>query len=182
MSRFARAIHWLQRLQEQVDAEERRLLIQACVVGVVVWAFVALLKLAVREGFALMASLLALAPNVAFVWIPLLLGALAVSWVSQRRPITVYYRDAQKKLHPLDAVEGDGLERAIALYFSSEPMLERLLRVCSKPRGFTRHLPAVVRGSLGPLPGALCAVREHGRRLLLQIWLVSSPARRADVS
>ena len=58
------------------------------------------------------------------VW---LLGAVAVSWVSQRRPTIVYYRDAQKKLHPLDAVEGDGLERAIALYFSSEPMLERQL-------------------------------------------------------
>ncbi|HET8938562.1 MAG TPA: chloride channel protein [Polyangiales bacterium] len=202
----------MQRLLAQIDAEERRLLIQACVVGVVVWAFVAVLKLAVREGFAWMASLLALAPNVAFVWIPLLLGAALVSWVSQRRPTTVYYRDAQKKLHPLDAVEGDGLERAIALYFSSEPMLERQLlgqagvearwrmptfslaidkmiasvfTLCSggaggleasvtlvgestaaglfKPRGYTRHLPEVVRGSLGPV------------RPVMDFWRSSQP-------
>ena len=125
--RFPRTTRWLRWFQEQLDAEERRLLIQAFVVGVVVWAFVSVLKLTVSKGFALMASLLALTPSVGFVWVPLLLGAVGVSWISQRNPTTVHYRDAAKRLHPLDAVEGDGLERAIALYFTSEPMLERRL-------------------------------------------------------
>ena len=34
--------------------------------------------------------------------------------------ILLYLRDNQDKIHPLDTVEGDGLERAIALYFTSE--------------------------------------------------------------
>ncbi|MET0388881.1 MAG: chloride channel protein, partial [Polyangiales bacterium] len=43
------------------------------------------------------------------------------------RNATVYYRDSEGKLHSLNAVEGDGLERAIALYFASEPGLPRSL-------------------------------------------------------
>jgi len=120
-----RARQMLRWMQEQVDAEERRLLIQAFVVGVVVWAFVAALKLSVHAGFRLMAGLLALTPSVACVWLPLALGALGVSWISQLRATTVYYRDADNKLHPLDLVEGDGLERVIALYFTSEPTHDR---------------------------------------------------------
>lgn len=95
--------------------------------GVVVWAFVTVLKVAVHEGFRLMASLLALTPNVAFVWVPLVIGALGVAAIARFRPRTVHYRDADDRLHPLDVVEGDGLERAIALYFTSEPGLERAL-------------------------------------------------------
>jgi hypothetical protein len=67
-------------LREQVDEEERRLLIQACVVGVVVWVFVIVLKLAVHTGFELLANALAQTHSVAFVWIPLVLGAIGVSW------------------------------------------------------------------------------------------------------
>jgi len=57
--------------------------------------------------------------------VPLTLGAVAVSLVSRARPMTVFYRDERKQVHPLNAVEGDGLERAIALYFASEPTRKR---------------------------------------------------------
>lgn len=118
LRRLRSSLHWL---QEQVDAEERRLLIQAFVVGVVVWAMVTVLKLAVHWGFRSMAALLAQTPSVAFVWVPLVIGALGVSWVSKLRNTTISYRDANGQRHALDVVEGDGLERAIALYFASEP-------------------------------------------------------------
>lgn len=119
-----RPLAWL---RDQVDAEERRLLAQAVIVGVVVWAFVAALKWAVHEGLAVMAASLAQAPHVALVWLPLLVGAAGVAGIAGYRRTTVHYRDAQDKLHPLEVVEGDGLERAIALYFTSEPTLDRTL-------------------------------------------------------
>jgi len=57
---------WLDR---RVDVEERRMLIQAAVVGVTVWAFVTVLKLAVvHEGFSLTQRLISHAPSVVLVW------------------------------------------------------------------------------------------------------------------
>ncbi len=124
LRKTTRPLRWL---QEQVDSEERRLLFQAVVVGVVVWAFVAVLKWGVHEGIALTTLFVRGAPSVAVVWIPLVLGALGVAWVSNQRGQTIRYRDADDRLHTLNAVEGDGLERAIALYFASEPALDRAL-------------------------------------------------------
>lgn len=127
MAALAKTLRPLTWLRDQVDAEERRLLIQAIVVGVVVWGFVELLKRAVHAGFHWMADTLDRAPSVVFVWIPLSLGALLVSAIAGYRRVTIHYRDEHDRLHPLDIVEGDGLERAIALYFTSEPALERAL-------------------------------------------------------
>lgn len=124
LQRTTQPLRWL---RDQVDAEERRLLVQAVVVGVVVWAFVTVLKLGVHHGFAYVAALLDGAPHIALVWLPLMLGALGVAAVAGARPFIVHYRDSEGAIHELDAVEGDGLERAIALYFSSEPALERTL-------------------------------------------------------
>ncbi len=127
MHSFRKTTRPLTWLRDQVDAEERRLLFQAVVVGVVVWAFVATLKWAVHTGLAFTQGMLERTPHVAFVWVPLVLGAVGVAWVARFRRTTVHYRDNNDKLHPLDAVEGDGLERAIALYFTSEPALDRAL-------------------------------------------------------
>jgi CIC family chloride channel protein len=120
----ARPLRWL---EAQVDAEERRLLVQAVVVGVVVWAFVAALKWAVHAGIAFTRGLVIESGHVAFVLVPLALGALGVAAVARVRRSTVHYRDANDALHALDTVEGDGLERAIALYFTSEPALDKAL-------------------------------------------------------
>ncbi len=120
----ARPLTWL---SDQIDADERRLLVQSVVVGIVVWAFVAVLKWCVHLGIAATSALLRWAPHVSLVWAPLILGAICVVYVVKFRQTTVYYRGSDERLHPLEAVEGDGLERAIALYFSSEPTLERTL-------------------------------------------------------
>jgi CIC family chloride channel protein len=120
----ARALTWL---QNQVDAEERRLLFQAAIVGVTVWAFVAVLKWSVHAGLKLTEAFLTRTGTIVSVWIPLLIGAACVAGVARYRRVTVHYRDDQQRLHALDAVEGDGLERAIALYFTSEPTFERAL-------------------------------------------------------
>lgn len=119
-----RPLTWL---SAQVDAEERRLLFQAVVVGVVVWGFVATLKWAVHAGLTMTKALLERAPSVLFVFIPLVLGAVGVAVVAGFRRTAVHYRDEHDKVHALDTVEGDGLERAIALYFASEPTLDRAL-------------------------------------------------------
>ncbi|HEX5659945.1 MAG TPA: chloride channel protein [Polyangiales bacterium] len=100
---------------------------QALVVGVVVWAFVAVLKWAVHVGLSWTMALLERADTVLAVLVPLLLGAGCVAALSRYRSATVHYRDGEERLHTLNAVEGDGLERAIALYFASEPTFERAL-------------------------------------------------------
>lgn len=124
LGKSARPLRWL---EAQVDAEERRLLVQAGVVGVVVWAFVAALKWAVQAGIAFVRELVVRGDHVLLLLLPLTLGALGVAAVSHVRRSVVHYRDGDDKLHALDTVQGDGLERAIALYFASEPALEKAL-------------------------------------------------------
>lgn len=127
MSRLAKATRPLLWLRDQVDSEERRLLVQASVVGLTVWAFVATLKWSVHVGMAWTTALLSRVDNVLIVLVPLLIGAACVAGISRFRQSIVYYRDGAGRLHPLNTVEGDGLERAIAMYFASEPTFERAL-------------------------------------------------------
>lgn len=124
VSRAARTVAWL---GDQLDSSERRLLLQAIIVGVVVWSFVAALKWSVLAGFDTMASLLARAPHAVFVLVPLVLGSIGVAAVARFHRTKVHYRAGDGSIHALDTVEGDGLERAIALYFTSEPTLDRAL-------------------------------------------------------
>lgn len=111
----------------QVDSQERRLIVQAIVVGVVVWAVVMLLKLAAHWGFHTLTYAMDRAPHIALILLPLVGGALIVATIAHFGRGTVYFRDGEGKVHELNTVEGDGLERAIALYFSSEPSTERAL-------------------------------------------------------
>lgn len=109
-----------------VDPQERRLIAKALVIGVVVWAVVFPLKLLVHGGFELLVTLLEASPTVTLIVPLLLVGALLTAMLSRNAGST-YFRDAEGKLHELNVVEGDGLERAISLYFSSEPALDRAL-------------------------------------------------------
>jgi hypothetical protein len=124
LSHLARADRFL---ATYVDAEERRLVTQAVIVGLVVWGFVWTLRLAVHAGFEGLLWLLGRGPSVALVLVPLVLGSLVVAAIARSARDVVYFRDGDGKLHPLNTIEGDGLERAIALYFSSEPTPERTL-------------------------------------------------------
>lgn len=110
------------------DAEERRMVARAIVIGVVVWAVVFTLRIAVKQLFQLNMDLVLASPSVFFVLVPLLIGAAIMAWLATWHATTVYYRDRDDRLRELIDVEGDGLERAIPLYYSSEPSLENTLQ------------------------------------------------------
>lgn len=100
---------------------------QALVVGAVVWAVVSVLKVAAHVGFHGLTAAMDRAPSIVLVLVPLLLGAVIVATIARRFGTNVYYRDDAGTIHELNAIEGDGLERAIALYFTSEPSAETAL-------------------------------------------------------
>lgn len=109
------------------DRQERRLVLLSVVVGAAVWAVVTLLKLAVEELFTLTMHWVASLPSPAFVLIPVVAGSLLTAAIALWRSTYVYYRDKAGHVHALNAVEGDGIEPTIALYYSSEPALDRAL-------------------------------------------------------
>ncbi len=108
------------------DEEERRLVFQSVVIGAAVWLVVFGLKTAVHAVFEFNLHLIEQIHPV-FLLVPLLIGAVAVAAIATYKKSTVHYRDEDGKIHELNAIEGDGLERAISLYYSSEPSLEQAL-------------------------------------------------------
>ncbi len=59
--------------------------------------------------------------------VPLVVGALLTCAIALWRASYVYFRDKGGHVHSLNDVEGDGLEPTIALYYTSEPGLDRML-------------------------------------------------------
>ena len=114
-------------LPEYFDPSERRLVFQSVVIGVVVWGVVYALKVTVHDVFHELLHWLESLPSLLFVFIPLIFGALIVAYLAGNWSTHVHYRDKKGKLHELNDVEGDGLERAISLYYASEPTLEQSL-------------------------------------------------------
>ena len=97
------------------DHEERRLLLTSLAIGLVVWGVVYSLELGVHFLFEMTMQWVETAGGEVFVFVPLLLGAMAVAWLSRRRSTKIDYRDSEGHVHELNDVEGDGLERTIAL-------------------------------------------------------------------
>ncbi|MCP4426236.1 MAG: hypothetical protein GY803_17230, partial [Chloroflexi bacterium] len=114
-------------LPDYFDREERRLVVQSFIIGVVVWAVVFALKTAVHWAFHTTLHWIEHAPTPLVLLIPLLIGAALVAAISQYRAATIHYRDGDGRIHELNDVESDGLERAISLYYASEPTLEQAL-------------------------------------------------------
>lgn len=114
-------------LPKYFDEEEQRLAMQSVIIGVAVWAIVFSLKTSVHWLFETVLHLLENGPSPWLLFVPLLLGALIVAWLAQLRPSTLHYRDKDGHIHELNDVEGDGLERAISLYYTSEPSFEQAL-------------------------------------------------------
>lgn len=114
-------------LPKYFDEEEQRLAVQSIIIGVVVWAIVFSLKTAVHWLFETVLHFIENGPSPWLLFLPLLLGALIVAWLAKLRPSTLYYRDKADHIHELNDVEGDGLERAISLYYTSEPSFEQAL-------------------------------------------------------
>ncbi len=114
-------------LPKYFDEEEQRLAVQSVIIGVVVWAFVFSLKTAVHWLFETVLHALEGGPSPWLLFIPLFIGASIVVWLARLRPSTLYYRDKDGHVHELNDIEGDGLERAISLYYTSEPSFEQAL-------------------------------------------------------
>ncbi|MEZ4860843.1 MAG: chloride channel protein [Caldilineaceae bacterium] len=115
------------RLADYFDAHERRLVVMAIVVGAVVWGLAYSLKSLVHWLGHTTQHALVEGPTPLLLFVPLVLGSLLVAWLVSYRASVVHYRDKQGHIHELLDVEGDGLERAIALYYAAEPQLERAL-------------------------------------------------------
>nr|MBP8294027.1 chloride channel protein [Caldilineaceae bacterium] len=109
------------------DRQEQRLALLSVVIGAAVWVFVTLLKLAVEALFAATMHWVDAMPSPAFVLIPVVAGSLITAAIALWRATYVYYRARNGHVHSLNAVEGDGLEPTIALYYTSEPALDRAL-------------------------------------------------------
>lgn len=117
----------LQRLTGYFDEQEQRLVFRAAVIGVVVWAVVYTLKVAVHWLFHEVIHTIEHSPSLFLIFVPLVVGGLIMALFVYYGTNTIHYRDEDDHIHPLVDVEGDGLERAIALYFTSEPTLEQSL-------------------------------------------------------
>ena len=114
-------------LPDYFDPQERRLVMQALVIGVTVWGLVYGLRVGVHWAFDGVMAWVEGGPSRLLVFLPLALGALGMAALSRYRSSLVYYRDSQGRTRELIDVEADGLERAIALYYASEPSLEPAL-------------------------------------------------------
>ena len=160
-------------LPTRFDRENRRLVIQSVLVGIAVWGPVFVLKLAVPAVFGAVVGWL---ERVSIYWlvVPLLLGAAVVAWVVTRgRTATIAYYDRDGRLHELVDVEGDGLERAIALYYAAEPSFERTLlgkegvevrwelpTLSLAGRKFVATLATLGSGGSGGLEGSVALIGE----------------------
>jgi len=110
------------------DHNERRLVVQSAIIGALVWGPVFLLKWVVHFTFDSLLSLLESLPSVAFILWPLWIGALIVVALVRTRGAKILYDNRHGELKTLNDVEGDGLERAISLYHTSEPSFEHALQ------------------------------------------------------
>lgn len=114
-------------LARNFDQSERRLVIQSAIIGALVWGPVFLLKWLVHYTFDHVLELLQRLPSVAFVLLPLWAGALIVVTIVRTRGTKILYHNYKGELKTLNDIEGDGLERAISLYHTSEPSFEHAL-------------------------------------------------------
>lgn len=115
------------RLVAYLDAPERHLAFQALLIGIVVWAFVYSLRVLVHDLFHAVTAFVEQMSTPVFVLLPMLGGSLLAATIIWLRHTYIHYRTNDGVVHQLVDAEGDGLERAIALYYASEPSLEQAL-------------------------------------------------------
>ena len=101
--------------------EQRQLAGQAIVIGVVVWIAIFALKESVHWLFHQVLHWIENAPSLWMLFIPLAIGALVVGLIAQFRSEIIYFRTDEGETEALNAIEGDGIERAIALYYAADP-------------------------------------------------------------
>ncbi len=105
--------------------EQRELAVQAIVIGIVVWIAIFALKESVHWLFHQVLHWIEHAPTPWVLFIPLFIGTLIVGLIAQYRSEVITFRNQEGEIEPLNAVEGDGIERAIALYFAADPSVRK---------------------------------------------------------
>jgi CIC family chloride channel protein len=105
--------------------EQRKLAGQAIVIGIVVWIAIFALKEGVHWLFHEVLHWIEHAPTPWVLFLPLFIGAAIVSLVAQYRSEVINFRNEEGEIEALNAIEGDGIERAIALYFSADPSVRK---------------------------------------------------------
>ena len=109
----------------RLGKEQRILVVQAVVIGIVVWIAVFALKESVHWLFHQVLHWIEHAPTPWVLFIPLAIGALIVGLIAQFRSEVINFRDEEGEIESLNLVEGDGIERAIALYFAADPSVRK---------------------------------------------------------
>ena len=109
----------------RLGKEQRTLALQAIVIGIVVWAAIFALKESVHWLFHEVLHWIEHAPTPWVLFIPLSIGALIVGLIAQYRSEVINFRNEEGEMEELNLVEGDGIERAIALYFSADPSVRK---------------------------------------------------------
>ena len=151
---------------------ERRLMVLSIIVGVVVWPVVFALKELVHWLFHEVVVWVEHASTPLVLFIPLLIGAGLTALFAQFRPLFVTYQVDEEE-EELNAVAGDGVERTIALYRSSEMVLDRELIGVPGPnprmqrptfmlavRKFLATLSTLGGGASGGLEGSAALIGE----------------------
>ena len=105
--------------------EQRTLAVQAVIIGIVVWIAIFALKESVHWLFHQVLHWIEYAPTPWVLFIPLAIGALIVGLIAQFRSEVINFRNEEGEIEPLNAIEGDGIERAIALYFAADPSVRK---------------------------------------------------------
>jgi CIC family chloride channel protein len=105
--------------------EQRALAVQAVIIGIVVWIAIFALKESVHWFFHEVLHWIDHAPTPWVLFIPLALAAIIMGLIAQYRSEVINFRDEEGEIEELNLVEGDGIERAIALYFSADPSVRK---------------------------------------------------------
>jgi len=109
----------------RIGREQRTLAIQAVVIGLVVWVAIFALKESVHWVFHQVLHWIEHAATPWVLFIPLAAAALIMGLIAQYRSEVVNFRNEEGEIETLNLVEGDGIERAIALFFSADPSVRR---------------------------------------------------------
>ena len=109
----------------RLGREQRTLAVQSVVIGIVVWLAIFALKESVHWLFHEVLHWIEHAPTPWVLFIPLLAGALIVGLIAHYRSEVINFRTDEGEIEELNLVEGDGIERAIALYFSADPSVRK---------------------------------------------------------
>lgn len=126
-----RDLYALRHFHTYLSAEERRLLLRAVTVGAATWILVFGLINGVPRLFQLTLNWVEQGTQLwglpILIFLPLAIGSLAVASLASLWTSTLRYRDRSGRVRELVDIEGDGLERAIALFYTAEPGLEQAL-------------------------------------------------------